>query len=91
MTSPSMKRFSPGVSRSRVRQQMRQGQTSRPAPVCITSVGHPSAPRARKQNLFPPDLIGQVASVKVSTGSSAASDECASPFTALSVSIASRA
>jgi len=34
-------RFSPRVTRSRVRQQIRQGQTSRPAPVCTTSVGHP--------------------------------------------------
>src|SRR6478752_3530208 len=37
------------------------------------------------------DLIGRVASVKVSTGSPAASDKCASPSTALSVSIAPRA
>ena len=36
----------------------------------------------------PSDLIGWGASVKVSTGSLAASDKCASPFTALSVSIA---
>ena len=39
----------------------------------------------------PSDLIGWGASVKVSTGSLAASYKCASPFTALSFSIASRA
>ncbi len=68
-----------------------RGKTSRPAPVCIYIGRIPFGSSCDEARFVPSDLIRRVASFKVSTGSLAVSDKCATPFTALSVSIASRA